>query len=65
MEKKEVVICLRVPSTLKKELSDLASGEGRSLSQFCELLLRLGVEDYRKEGSRLMERALKTPHRRR
>ena len=36
--------------------SRLADREARSISQICELLLRIGAEQYGKEGSRFLQR---------
>lgn len=49
-------IAFRVSSTLKDEIQEIADGEARSISQICELLLTEGVEAYKKEGPKFMQR---------
>jgi len=36
----------------------VAKLEARSISQTCEIILRLGVEGYEKEGSKFLQRFL-------
>ena len=48
----------RIPADLKKRLEDVAKREARSISQTCEVLLRLGVEAYEEEGSKFLQRFL-------
>ena len=45
-------------SNLKKKLQEVAKSEARSISQTCEIFLRLGVEGYEKEGSKFFQRFL-------
>jgi hypothetical protein len=49
-------LAFRISPDLKKEIQEVASSEARSISQICELLLREGVEVYRKEGAKFMQR---------
>jgi len=49
-------LAFRVSPTLKDEIQEIASSEARSISQICELLLHEGVEAYKKEGSKFMQR---------
>jgi len=39
-------------------LQQIADREARSVSQLCEILLKLGVESYRKEGPKYLQRFL-------
>jgi len=41
---------IRINPELKKTLEQIGDAEERSVSQICELLLRKGVEAYRKDG---------------
>lgn len=49
-------LAFRVSPELKKEIQAIAVSEARSVSQVCELLLSEGVEAYRKEGAKFMQR---------
>lgn len=55
---KDAPIAFRIPNELKRRLQDVATGEARSLSQICEMLLVLGVEGYEREGSKFLHRFL-------
>jgi hypothetical protein len=46
---------IRLNPELKKALEQIGNAEERSLSQICELLLREGVEAYRKEGHKYLQ----------
>lgn len=52
--RKDAPLAFRIPSDLKKRLEDLAQREARSISQVCEMLLRIGVEAYEEEGSKYL-----------
>ena len=52
----EGFLAFRVSPDLKREIQELASNEARSLSQVCELLLHEGVQAYKKEGPKFMQR---------
>jgi predicted transcriptional regulator len=56
--KKNAPLAFRIPGDLKKDLQRVADKEARSMSQICELFLRLGVEAYEKDGSRYLQRLL-------
>ncbi len=56
--RKDAPIAFRIPAELKKRLQEVAKREARSLSQVCEMLLRLGVEGYEKEGPKYLQRFL-------
>lgn len=49
-------LAFRVSPTLKDEIQEIAVSEARSISQICELLLAEGVEAYKKEGAKFMQR---------
>jgi len=44
--------------TRKAELEKVALSEGRSLAQVCEALLACGLEIYKKEGPKYLQRLL-------
>jgi hypothetical protein len=56
--RKDAALSFRVPRRLKTELEKVALSEGRSLSQVCEALLAGGLETFRKEGSKYVQRFL-------
>jgi hypothetical protein len=56
--KKDAPLAFRIPTDLKKKLQETAKSEARSISQICEIFLRLGVEGYESEGSRFLQRFL-------
>jgi hypothetical protein len=58
MRTKDEQIGFRLPANLKKELHDLAKREGRTLSQICEIFVSGGLEEYRKNGSKYVQRLL-------
>ena len=49
---------VRLSPELKEKLEEVASAEERSVSQICEMLLRKGIEGYKKEGSKYLQRYL-------
>jgi hypothetical protein len=53
---KKAAIGFRLTPELRKTLELIAKAEGRSVSQICELLLRGGIEVYKKEGSKYLQR---------
>ena len=53
---KKAFIGFRLTPELREELEQIANAESRSVSQICELLLRGGVESYRKEGPKYLHR---------
>ncbi len=61
MTAKDERIGFRVSSEIKVALSQIAKKEGRSLAQVCELLLRGGIHEYEKEGSRYLHRFVERP----
>lgn len=56
--RKDAPVAFRIPADLKKRLQEVAKLEARSISQTCEMFLRLGVEGYEKEGSKFLQRFL-------
>ncbi len=56
--RKDAPLAFRLPADLKKRLQEVGRREARSLSQICEMLLRLGVEAYEKEGPKYLQRFL-------
>ena len=61
MTAKDERIGFRVSSEVKGALSQIAKKEGRSLAQVCELLLRGGIHEYEREGSRYLQRLVARP----
>jgi len=53
---KKGFLAFRVSPDLKNEIHGIADSEARSVSQICELLLSEGVQTYRKEGPKFMQR---------
>jgi len=49
-------LAFRVSPELKRELQRLADDDQRALSQVCEMLLYEGVEAYKKEGPKFLQR---------
>jgi hypothetical protein len=47
---RKLFLGIRIDLELKKALEQIGDAEERSVSQICELLLRNGVEAYKKEG---------------
>jgi hypothetical protein len=56
MTAKDERIGFRVSSEIKVALSQIAKKEGRSLAQVCELLLKGGIHEYEREGTRYLHR---------
>lgn len=56
--RKDAPLAFRVPAELKQELQRIADNEARSISQICEILLRIGAQHYEKEGARFLQRYL-------
>ena len=49
-------VAFRVPPELKRELQRIADDEQRALSQVCEMLLYEGIEGFKKDGRKFMQR---------
>ena len=52
--KKDSQFTLRIPTSLRRELQDIANQEGRSMAQICEAFLKAGSESYKKQGAKLL-----------
>lgn len=61
MTAKDERIGFRVSSEVKGALLQIARKEDRSLAQICELLLKGGIHEYEKEGSRYLQRLVARP----
>jgi hypothetical protein len=55
---RKIFLGIRIDPELKKALEDVGQAEERSVSQICELLLRKGVDAYKNEGSKYLQRLL-------
>ena len=53
---RKILLGIRIDPELKKALEELGTSEERSVSQICELLLRKGVDAYKNEGSKYLQR---------
>ena len=58
MRTRDEQIGFRLPAHLKRELHSLAKREGRTLSQICEIFVAGGLEAYRTEGPKYLQRLL-------
>jgi predicted DNA-binding protein len=56
--RRDAPLAFRIPADLKKRLLKLAKLEARSLSQVCEMLLNIGVEEYENDGHKYMQKLL-------
>jgi hypothetical protein len=56
--RKDTALSFRVQRGLKADLEKVALNEGRSLSQVCEALLAGGLDVYKKEGPKYLQRLL-------
>lgn len=56
--RKDAPLAFRIQADLKKRLLKLAKREARSLSQICEMLLKIGVDEYDKEGHKHLQKIL-------
>lgn len=56
--RKDSPLAFRIPAELKQELQQIADREVRSISQVCEILLRIGVDQYEKDGPKFLQRYL-------
>ncbi len=46
---------------LKEQIEAIAAREGRSVAQVCEAFLKAGAEQYRREGSKALQKHLQRP----
>ena len=58
MRTKNEQIGFRVSASLKRELQEVARREGRTLSQICEIFVAGGLNGYKKEGPKYLQRFL-------
>ncbi len=56
---RKIFLGVRIDPELRKILEEVANVEERSVSQICELMLRKGVEGYKKEGTKYLQRPLR------
>ena len=56
--RKDAALSFRVPRRVKAEVQKVALMEGRSLAQVCEALLSGGLEVYKVEGPKYLQRLL-------
>jgi hypothetical protein len=54
--RKDTALSFRIPSHLKTELERVAQTEGRSLAQICEALIAGGLDIYKRDGSKYLQR---------
>lgn len=59
--KKDSQLAFRVTSELKEQIEAIAAKEGRSVAQVCEAFLKAGAEQYRREGSKTLQKHLQRP----
>jgi hypothetical protein len=52
---RKMFLGIRIDPELKRTLEEIGDAEARSVSQVCELLLRRGVDAYKKEGGRYLQ----------
>lgn len=55
---KDTRLSFRVSSDLKELIEEIAANEGRSVAQICDAFLKTGLETYKKEGNKLLQRSL-------
>jgi hypothetical protein len=55
---KDAPLAFRISTDLKKRLLKLAKQEARSLSQICEMLLKIGADEYDRDGHKYLQRVL-------
>jgi hypothetical protein len=60
--RKDERIGFRIPGGLKARIAQIATKEGRSIAQICEVLLIAGIGAYEKEGSRFIRRFVSQHH---
>jgi len=55
---RKIFLGIRIDPELKRTLEGIGDAEARSVSQVCELLLRKGVDAYKNEGAKYLQRSL-------
>jgi hypothetical protein len=58
---RKVFVGIRINPELKQTLEEIADAEERSVAQICELLLRTGIDAYKKEGTKYLQRPVSRP----
>lgn len=54
---RKLFLGIRIDPELKKSLEEMGLAEERSVSQVCELLLRKGIDTYKKEGAKYLRKS--------
>lgn len=54
---RKMFLGIRIDPELKKSLEEMGLAEERSVSQVCELLLRKGIDAYKKEGAKYLRKS--------
>jgi hypothetical protein len=52
---RRIFLGIRINPELRRTLEEISDAETRSVSQVCELLLKRGVDSYKKEGARYFQ----------
>lgn len=55
---RKIFLGIRIDPELKKLLEAIGEAEERSVSQMCEMLLRTGVDAYKTDGPKYVQRLL-------
>jgi hypothetical protein len=55
---RKVFLGVRINPELKKILEEVANVEERSVAQICELLLRAGIDAYKKNGTKYLQQSM-------
>jgi hypothetical protein len=55
---RKVFLGIRINPELKKTLEQVADAEERSVAQICEFLLRTGIDAYKKDGTKYLQRSM-------
>ena len=54
---RKIFLGIRIDPELKKFLEEMGRAEERSVSQVCELLLRKGIDAYKKGGAKYLRQS--------
>lgn len=60
--RKDAPLAFRISADLKKKLMKVAKQEARSVSQICEMLLKIGLEEYDRDGHKYLQKVLSSRH---
>jgi len=55
---RKIFVGIRIDPELKKSLEEIGNAEERSVSQVCELLLRRGIDAYKKDGVKYLRKSV-------